>query len=356
MQNVMFSQRFSISGRPVGADEPVFIIAEIGVNHNGDMTLARKMIDAAAAAGVDAVKFQTFRVDSFMVDEGQLYEYKEGGQTVSESTYAMLKRLELPEAEHEVLFEYARSKGIIPLTSVSEVHSIDVAVNAGAGAFKIASADLTNYPLLRALGKEKKPVLISTGMTTEDEVAEVCSVLGEAGLSDCIFLHCVSLYPTPDSEANIARMMSLKGLTGSLVGYSDHTRGEDACVLAVAMGACVLEKHFTLDKMLPGPDHAFSADPADLQRLVERVRHMELLKGSGAISPGDRESVSRSAYRPSVTAAENLSEGTILAEKHLCLKWPGGGIHPGKMQELIGKVLNRPVKKNDRILWDMLVK
>lgn len=356
MQNVMFSQRFSISGRPVGAGEPVFIIAEIGVNHNGDMALARKMIDAAVSAGVDAVKFQTFRVDSFMVDEGQLYEYKEGDQTVSESTYAMLKRLELPEAEHEVLFDYARSKGIIPLTSVSEVHSIDVAVNAGAGAFKIASADLTNYPLLRALGKEKKPVLISTGMTTEDEVAEVCSVLKEAGLSDCIFLHCVSLYPTPASEANIARMISLKGLTGSLVGYSDHTHGEDACVLAVAMGACVLEKHFTLDKMLPGPDHAFSADPEDLQRLVERVRHIELLKGSGEISPGDKESVSRSAYRPSVTAAENLPEGTILAEKHLCLKWPGGGIHPGKMSELIGKVLNRPVKRNDQILWDMLVK
>ena len=344
-----FATRFTVSGRNIGLNEPVFIIAEIGVNHNGDMNLAGKMIDAAAWAGADAVKFQTFRADSFMVDDGQTYEYREDGQTVRESTYAMLKRLELPDGEHKALFDQVWQKGMIPLTSVTELHSIDVALAAGAKAFKVASADLTNYPLLKALGKENKPLFISTGMTTEDEIADVCAILAGAGLRDCVFLHCVSLYPTPESEANLLRMNNLKRLTESLVGYSDHTRGGEACAVAVAMGACVLEKHFTLDKNLPGPDHAISADPNELRRLIALVRRVECLMGSGAIAPGEKESVSRNAFRSSVTATENLPAGTILEERHLCLKWPGGGIHPSKMDELIGRVLHKPADKNEQI-------
>lgn len=350
-----FAAEFSIGGAMVGLGHPVFIIAEIGVNHNGDMELAKRTISAAAVAGVDAVKFQSFKADGFL-DSGteQMYEYYHSGRMVREPLFAMMKRLELPEDQHRILFDFTASEGMIALTSVCDKHGVELSESSGAQALKIASADFTNLNLLKTICASRLPVLVSTGMSTQEEILEARGILKNKTGGNCAFLHCVSLYPTPLDSANLRRMSAIQSLTGAVTGYSDHTQGIEAACASVVMGACILEKHFTIDRSLPGPDHAFSADPEELKNLVEKVRVAERMLGDGGLDPVGNELSAHRSFRPSITARMDLFSGMVLTEEHICLKWPGTGLHPREMPNVIGKIVNRTIMKNVQIAWDML--
>ncbi len=334
----MSAQTVQIENHHIGTDCPVFIIAEIGVNHNGDMELAKRTIEAAAASGVDCVKFQTWRADEFMADRELEYEYMSQGHVVREKMYTMFQRLELPVQWHKELFDYARSLGLVPLTSVADPISIDVALNAGAKALKLASEDLINLPLVDRVAQKNCPLLLSTGMADAEDIDEALNIVKANKCDATILLHCVSLYPTPDEETNLLRIKTLQQ-AGFVTGYSDHTAGIEACLGAVSLGACVLEKHFTLDRSLPGPDHFFSAPPEEMTALVQGVRKIEKMLGTGDITPGKAEQTIRKKFRRSVVAARDLSKGTILAREDLALKRPGTGLKAKEIPQLLGKCL-----------------
>ncbi|WP_338668955.1 N-acetylneuraminate synthase family protein [Pseudodesulfovibrio methanolicus] len=347
--NSDFARTLTLGERVVGPGHPVFIIAEVGVNHNGDMDLAKKMVDVAADAGADCVKFQTFRSEEFMADRDMIYEYRNRGETVRESMYEMFKRLEFPLERHRELFDYARSKGVVPLTSVADPICMRAAIESGATALKLASEDLINLPLLGAVAAQGLPLILSTGMADEREVRDAMEILYENGCMDTAFLHCVSLYPTPDSEANLARMRDVANLTGAVTGYSDHTSGVEACLAATALGARILEKHFTLDRGMTGPDHAFSADPVEFRALVEGVRRVERQMGAGGLVPGPVEEHFRHEFRRSVVAARDLPAGAVLGPDDLALKRPGNGIHPRDMRSLCGRTLKAALRKDEQL-------
>lgn len=353
----MSPKPIQIENRLIGQGHPVFIIAEIGVNHNGDKDLAKRTIEAAARAGADCVKFQTWRAEEFMADRDLEYEYFSKGGLVKEKMYDMFKRLELPLQWHRELFEHARSLGLVPLTSVADPLSTDAALEAGVNALKLASEDLINLPLLEYVATKDVPLILSTGMADEIEIRDALDIMKRHNvLVRTIFLHCVSLYPTKDDEASLLRMQAIQELTGCIPGYSDHTTGPEACVGAVALGACVLEKHFTLDKGLPGPDHAMSADPVELGAIVKAVRRMEDMLGNKTLDLPSRELEFRHVFRRSVVAAQALQKGARLAATDVALKRPGSGLRAREIPKLIGRVLNRDVAADTQISWDMLQK
>jgi len=350
-------KQFKIEDRLVGQDQPVFIIAEIGVNHNGSLELAKQMIDAAVACGADSVKFQTFRAEEFMADKEMEYEYESAGKKVKEKMFDMFKRLELSSADYEELFNYARSKRIIPLTSVADPESADLIKKIGVGALKLASEDLINLPLVDYVSRLGIPLILSTGMADEEEVLDAFALLKKNQAKEALFLHCVSLYPTPDEEVNLDRMLAIGELLRSPVGYSDHTLGNEACLSAVALGACMLEKHFTLDRNLEGPDHALSSDPHELKALVDQIRSAVPLKpasrfrGPKRIIPSRSEFQSRRTFRRSIVATRKLSKGRILERKDLALKRPGMGLRAREMKYILGKKLLRDIDTDERISW-----
>ncbi|SDB48961.1 N-acetylneuraminate synthase [Desulfonatronum thiosulfatophilum] len=340
-----------IENRLIGPGHPVFIIAEIGVNHNGDKVLAKRTIEAAARAGADCVKFQTWRTEEFMADRDLEYEYVSGGGLVKEKMYDMFKRLELPLQWHQELFDHARNLGLVPLTSVADPLSTDAALEAGVKALKLASEDLINLPLLEYVAAKDVPLILSTGMADEIEIKDALEIMKHYhALSRTIFLHCVSLYPTKDGEANLLRMQAIQEVTGCIPGYSDHTIGPEACLGAVALGACVLEKHFTLDKGLPGPDHAMSADPKELMRLVSMIRRIDNMLGQKILQLSEREAEVRNTFRRSIVAARDLLAGERLKAEDLSLKRPGYGMQPRNLSNIIGKKIMCNIKKNERIV------
>lgn len=342
---------FRIGNRVVGEGAPVFIIAEIGVNHNGDPRLARRMVDAAAKAGADCVKFQTFRAEEFMADREMTYEYRSAGKLVRENMFDMFKRLELPLIAYREIFAYARKRGVVPMTSVADAESLALAKAARAPALKLASEDFVNLPLVRLAASERMPLILSTGMSDAEETGDVLRILRRAKTRDAVFLHCVSAYPTPDGEANLERMRGLRDLTAAPVGYSDHTEGIEACVAAVAMGACMLEKHFTLDTDLPGPDQALSSDPDEFARMVKAVRRVERMRGSAEVRPARIEvSFSRPTFRRSLVAVRDLSAGHRVRRSDLVLKRPGKGLRDRDSGRIVGRVLKRGVKADQPVL------
>jgi N,N'-diacetyllegionaminate synthase len=351
------TKTIQIENHLIGPGHPVFIIAEIGVNHNGDKDLAKRTIEAAAKAGADCVKVQTWRAEEFMADRNLQYEYASGGTVVKEKMYDMFKRLELPLQWHQELFDHARNLGLVPLTSVADPLSTDAALEAGVKALKLASEDLINLPLLEYVATKDVPLIQSTGMADEIEIKDALEIMNRHNaLSRTIFLHCVSLYPTQDDEANLLRMQAIHELTGCVSGYSDHTIGPEACVGAVALGACVLEKHFTLDKGLPGPDHAMSADLGELDAIVRSVRRMEAMLGQKTLDIPLREQEILHVFRRSVVAAHSLQKGTMLAVADITLKRPGSGLRPREMSSLIGRALNEDVSADTQITLEMLQK
>jgi len=343
------SREFRIGERILSEGQTPYIVAEIGVNHNGDYDLAVQSIDAAVEAGVDAVKFQTFRAEEFMADPDHMYEYESRGRVVKESMYEMFKRLELPESWHGRLQQYASEKGVDFLSSAADPLSADLLVRLGVPALKLASEDLINLPLLRHVAGLGAPVILSTGMGDETEVERALTLLREGGCDEVLVLHCVSLYPTPDDEVNLQRMVALRERFDVPVGYSDHSRGIEAAVGATALGALFLEKHFTLDRSLPGPDHALSADPAEMEALVRAARVVTLQRGRAVIEPSPGEQEARRSFRRSVVARVPIARGTTITRDMLHLKRPGTGLPPHRLEELVGRIAQRDIPENDQL-------
>lgn len=332
----------------------VFIIAEAGVNHNGSLDLALKLIDAAKASGADAVKFQTFRADLLATRSAHKAAYQERTTAAAESQFDMLQRLELDAAAHRRLIDHCREIGIQFLSSPFDMQSADLLAAMGVSLCKVPSGEITNLPFLEHVARKGWPLILSTGMSTLGEVEEAVKVLKVAGASQLTLLHCVTEYPAPYAEVNLRAMQTLKSAFGLPVGYSDHTPGIEIAIAAVALGAEVIEKHFTLDRSLPGPDHAASLEPLELQQMVMAIRHVEAALGNGIKAPAPCELPNIGVARKSVVAARSLSAGHQLASGDLAIKRPGNGLAPKLLPALIGRTLRGGVAKDEIISWDHL--
>ena len=329
----------------------VFIIAEAGVNHNGDIHIAMKLIDAAVSAGADAVKFQTFKTENVVSQTAPKAQYqKETGES-NESQFDMLKKLELDIDAHKTLLSYCQNKGIKFLSTPFDLKSIDLLESLGLDIYKIPSGEITNLPYLRRIGSLSKKVIMSTGMSTMNEIKDALSILLKAGTikENITILHANTMYPTPMQDVNLRAMLTIQKYFDIPVGYSDHTLGIEVDIAAVAMGATVIEKHFTLDKTLDGPDHKASLNPVELKDMVIAIRNIEKAMGDGKKVVSSSEKANKDIARKSITAIQNINKGDIFTEENITVKRPGNGISPMKWDEVIGSI----AKKN--YLFDDLI-
>src|SRR6185503_9867857 len=335
-------QTIQVGNKLIGAAQPVFMIAEAGVNHNGDLKLARALIDVAVEAGADAVKFQTFQADRLATPDAPKAEYQLQTTGNAESQFEMLRRLELSEDAHRELQAYCHERGIIFLSTPFDEEAVDLLDELGVPGFKISSGDLTNSPLLEHVAGKGKPVILSTGMSELSELIEAVSVLNTAGCENPVLLHCVSNYPADPVEINLRAMQTMRSAFDVPVGFSDHTEGIDVAVAAVALGACVIEKHFTLDRTLPGPDHRASLEPAELHQLVQSIRRIESALGTGRKAPAASEVEIAKVARRSLFAGTDIAAGATLKREMVIVRRPGTGISPSQLNTLLGR---RTVRK-----------
>jgi N-acetylneuraminate synthase len=332
----------------------VFIIAEAGVNHNGSVDLALKLIDSAKASGADAVKFQTFRADQLATRSAHKAAYQERTTTATESQFEMLQRLELDVDDHRRLIDYCRKVGIQFLSSPFDEQSADLLAEMDLPLYKIPSGEITNLQFLDHVARKGRPIILSTGMSTLGEIEEAVTVLRTAGNNRLTLLHCVTEYPAPYAEVNLRAMHTLRVAFGLPVGYSDHTPGYEISIAAVALGAEVIEKHFTVDRSLPGPDHAASLEPDELEQMVTAIRHVEVALGDGIKRPAQCELPNISVARKSVVASRSLIAGQRLTAEDLDIKRPGNGIAPRLKPMLIGRTLSAGLEKDEVLRWDHL--
>jgi N-acetylneuraminate synthase/N,N'-diacetyllegionaminate synthase len=331
-----------------------FIIAEAGVNHNGDLEFARRLVDLAADAGADAVKFQSFRADTLARRDAPKAEYQKVTTGTSEGQYEMLRRLELSEDAHRDLAERCRSANIEFMSTPFDEPSADLLERIGVRRYKIASGEITNLFLLRHIAGKRKPVILSTGMSSLADIEAALQALHSAGAQAVSLLHCVSDYPTRPEDVNLRVMQTLKAKFKTPVGLSDHTQGTAVALAAVALGAEVIEKHVTLDRTLPGPDHQASLDPSGLREMIRGIREIEAALGSEekTLTPGEA-STQRVARRSLVLRAE-LAAGTVLQAAHLTAKRPGTGISPMELDRVVGRKLKRSMPADALVSWDDL--
>ena len=329
-----------------------YIIAEAGVNHNGDLELAKKLIDAAVVAGADAVKFQAFKADRLVAHDAPLAEYqKRAAVGTEESQYAMLKRLELDESQFRLLQAHCREQGIDFLSSPFDLEGVDFLAALGLEVFKIPSGEITNLPYLRKIGRLQQSVLLSTGMADMEEVRFALDTLIEAGTArqKITVLQCNTEYPTPMEDVNLEAMRTMAETLGVAVGYSDHTEGIEVAIAAVSLGATVVEKHFTLNRSLPGPDHRASLEPDALQAMIAAIRNVEQALGNGIKMPSRSELPNRLVARKSIVAARAIEKGELFTENNLTVKRPGTGISPLRWDEALGRVALRNYAANEFI-------
>lgn len=319
----------------------VFIIAEAGVNHNGDLRIAEEMIDIAVKAGADAVKFQTFTAQNLVCMNAKKANYQLETTNQSESQFEMLKKLELTLDMHKRLIEYCNQKNIMFMSTPFDLESIDMLVQLGISIIKIPSGEITNYPYLKRIGSTGLRVILSTGMSSLDEVKEAIKVLKENGSTDITVLHCNTEYPTPMKDVNLNAMITLERTLGITVGYSDHTKGIEIPIAAVALGAKIIEKHFTLDESMEGPDHKASIEPEELVEMVKAIRNVELALGNGVKESSESEKKNIEIVRKSIVAARRIKKGEIFSEDNITTKRPGTGISPMKWNDIIGKTAKR---------------
>lgn len=315
----------------------IFIIAEAGVNHNGDIKMAQKLIDVAKSAGADAVKFQTFKAGSLVSKVAQKADYQKQTTGADESQLEMVKKLELSFCDFRELKKYCDEKEISFLSTPFDFESIDFLESLEMLIYKVPSGEITNLPYLMKIASKGKPVIMSTGMSDMDEVESALEVLRDNGAGSVTLLHCNTQYPTPFEDANIKAMLTLKERFGVAVGYSDHTLGIEAPIAAVALGATVIEKHFTLDKNIEGPDHKASLDPQELIDMVTSIRNIELALGDGIKTPSKSEIPNKEVARKSIVAKRNIVKGEIFIEENITVKRPGNGISPMKWFEVLGR-------------------
>ena len=321
----------------------ILVIAEAGVNHNGDMNLAKRLIDLALDAGADLVKFQTFSADRLATRQSKKADYQLATTKSSETQYEMLSRLELTEKMHIELIEHCSKRGIGFLSTGFDIKSVDILVKLGASRIKIPSGEINNLPYLRHIGQFSKPVILSTGMATIGEIEEAIDVLEKAGTprSQITLLHCTTEYPTPMEEVNLHAMTSLQKTFGVAVGYSDHSEGIEVAVAAAALGATIIEKHFTLDKNLPGPDHQASLEPRELKAMVSSIRNIEKALGDGVKRLTPSEAVNKPVARKSLVAIKNIKQGEIFSVENVSAKRPGTGLSPMHWDSVIGRKAER---------------
>jgi N,N'-diacetyllegionaminate synthase len=318
---------------------PVIVIAEAGVNHNGDLDLAKRLIEIAATAGADYVKFQTFNADRIVTRDASKAEYQNRTTDSLESQFNMLKKLELTPEMHVDLIAHCAKKSIKFLSTGFDIESVEMLVNLGQRLIKVPSGEITNYPYLRYVGSLQLPIILSTGMSTLREIGEALDVLESSGSarSAITILHCTTEYPAPISEVNLRAIETIRTTFKVAVGYSDHTEGIDVSIGAVALGATVIEKHFTTSRSLPGPDHRASLEPSELAALISALRKMEVALGDGVKAPTASELGNIQIARRSIVARTSIRLGEFFSESNLTTKRPGSGISPMQWNKLIGQ-------------------
>jgi len=329
-----------------------FIIAEAGVNHNGNLDRAMEMVDSAFAAGADAVKFQTFKAEKMISANAPKAGYQLAATGSHENQLEMVRKLELDEAAHRTLFLHCKDRGIDFLSTPFDLESVDLLVSLGLNMIKIPSGEITNLPYLRKLGKLKKRLLLSTGMADLGEIEDALDILTSSGtpMEDIIVLHCTTGYPTPFEDVNLRAMVTIRhAFPGIVVGYSDHTPGIEVAIAAVAMGARVIEKHFTLDRNLPGPDHGASLEPGEFTSLVSGIRNLEKALGSGIKKPSPTDLTNMPIVRKSLVAACPIAKGQTFTEENITAKRPGTGISPMHWDKMMGSCSTRDYAKDEQI-------
>lgn len=327
----------------------VYIIAEAGVNHNGNVETAKKMIDKAKEAGADCIKFQTFISTNLVTKKAVKADYQIKQTKRDETQLDMLKKLELSFDEFAELNEYCKLKNIEFLSTPFDFDSISFLYNLGIKRWKIPSGDITNLPYLIRIAKFNKPIILSTGMSTMEDIRLALSAIRNYGNSDITVLHCTTEYPTPYDDVNLKAMLTIKNEFNIPVGYSDHTRGIEVPIAAVAMGAKIIEKHFTLDRNMVGPDHKASLEPDELKAMVSAIRNIEAAMGDGEKKPSESEKKNITVARKSIIAKHNIKKGDILTEENILVKRPGNGISPIKWFEVIGKTAIRDFVEDELI-------
>lgn len=337
-----------IKNKKIGGDNPTYIIAEIGSNHNRDKNIAKKMIDEAALAGVDAVKFQTFKAE-------KLYSKKTPKFSKDKiKPFDLLKSIEMPRKWHKDLFAYTKKKGLHFLSSPFDLEAVDELDNIGAPAFKIASFEIVDHELLKHAAKKGKPMIISTGLANIGEIEEAIDVIRAEENDDIILLHCASMYPSPVEIMNLKAIQTMSCSFQIPIGLSDHSLGIHISLAAVAMGAKVIEKHFTLDRTMPGPDHNFAIQPDELSQLVSDIRDIERALGTGIKDKSDNEQEMYEKARRSIIALTDIPKGSKITKNKLIIKRPGYGIKPKYIDIIIGREAKVDIKADQWITWDMI--
>lgn len=325
----------------------VFIIAEAGVNHNGSLELAYKLVDAAKEANADCVKFQTYITENDTAVNCEKAEYQKTEQ--QESQYELLKKLELSFDDFRKIQEYCKKKGIMFLSTPFDIESLKFLEEIHMPIWKIASSEVENFQLLREMAKTHKPIILSTGMCKIEEISNAVDVLKKYGAGEIRILHCNTQYPTPMEDVNLKAMYELKSMFQCDIGYSDHTQGIEVPIAAVAMGATIIEKHFTLDRNMEGPDHVASLNPLELKEMVQAIRNIEKAIGTGKKVPSNSEKENRIAARKSIFARCEIKKGQKFTEENIIAKRPGGGVNPMRWEEVIGTCAVRNFKRDEMI-------
>ena len=329
----------------------VLVIAEAGVNHNGDLEMARELVNCAAVAGADLIKFQTYGARRLVTPGASKAAYQARAVAGAESQLEMLQRLELSEEVHHELIAHCRERGIGFLSSGFDIESVDFLVSIGLERFKIPSGEITNLPYLRHVGRIGKEIILSTGMACLGEIEAAIDVLENAGTarSQITVMHCTTEYPTPMCEVNLRAMQCIRAAFGVAVGYSDHTLGIEVAIAAVALGADVIEKHFTLDRKLPGPDHKASLEPQELTSMIAAIRSIEVALGEGIKRPTPSELNNRHAVRKSIVARTDIARGAVLSADMITAKRPGTGLSPMLWDQVVGRIARRDYSPDEQI-------
>lgn len=338
----------------IGPGRPCLVVAEAGVNHNGDLDVARLLVDAAAEARADAVKFQTFKTENVVSRLAQKAEYQMRTKASGESQFDMVKSLELPPRAHRELMAHCRNRGILFLSTPFDEESADFLDNLGVAAFKIPSGEITNLDLVQHVARKGRPMLVSTGMSCLGDVEAAVQAAHQAGNTELVLLHCVSNYPADPVDVNLRAMTTLAQAFDIPVGYSDHTTGIEIALAAVAMGACVVEKHFTLDRTMKGPDHMASLEPPELAALVRGIRNVELALGTGRKMPAAAEAGTAAVARRSLFVVVDVAEGVELTLDMVAALRPGTGLSPSLKSVVVGRRARRAIPAGTMLDWEML--
>jgi len=341
------------NNRYIGEGASCFIVAEAGINHNGDIETAKKMVNAVKECGVDAVKFQTYKAEEFVSNSTEIYTYRSQGDEISESMLEMFERYEFSASQWREIFDYCKSKDILCFSTPQNFSDLDFLLTiTDMPIIKVGSDDLTYLELLRYYASKGKPIIISAGMAFMSELKEAVATIKETGNDSLGIMHCVSSYPAQAEEINLRKMLTIKDTFDVVAGFSDHTVGTTGAVSAVALGAKIIEKHFTLDKNLPGPDHWFSADIRELGQLVHDIRYAEKALGKAVLEPTLQEMEMRKIARRSIIAARDITKGETITQDVLSVKRPGMGLPPRFVKEILNRRAKTAMKKGELIILD----